>query len=328
MSQRAHYVIVEGGTWHLFRSNWGATTIELDILGGPRIAARFVRSQREVGPHDWLNDTWCEAAVLIDHDTHALLLFNTHSRDYDQRAAALEVLRETWPGWAVHWAYDGLGDLVAHVGLSRSLVRDDNSPDPPRAAEDSNWVETMVTVANGDRVRAYAIVDFSVPEVVDYGHGFLALLPDEAGVTKLVTIPESGVHLDVPARAAGMWTTTGTLDGAWERAAALWPGWRWEFWDDDYGEQVRRANGAVRLPTPCPAAGIAALGERVRGHPHERDPGARALQLVDRLSAQGKRATPSPYLGDHTSLALTAAEQEAVESAVRTVAARYGVESR
>lgn len=102
MGDRANYVIVENGSWHLHYSHWGAVGLDLDLLPGPAAATRFVRAQRTVTR--WLDDVWCEGAALIDHDRRLLLWFSTHLDDYAYRAAALAVLARTWPGRRLEWA--------------------------------------------------------------------------------------------------------------------------------------------------------------------------------------------------------------------------------
>ncbi|PSK91830.1 hypothetical protein CLV63_119111 [Murinocardiopsis flavida] len=317
MGSRADYVVVEHGSWRLYSSHLAATTIDVDLMAGPVSALRFIRAQHGREPHDWLDDIWCEGAALVDLDRRELLFFASDLDGYAHRAAVLEVLCETWAGWCVHWAYDGLGDLVARVGLDRSTVRRGTSPDEPEAAD--SWVECLVTVDDGERVRAYPLQSCSAGEVVGHGDGFAARIPAAAERTSCPEFPDSGVHLDLPGRSAGLWTTD-TLGGALERTAELWPGWRWEFWADDHERQRALAGGAVRLPTPSPDSGFGSIGTRLDRH-RNYDPIGSAHRFIDRMAAHDTGVRPSPELFDHVEARPTAAEWAALEAAVRRCAA-------
>jgi hypothetical protein len=76
-------------------------------------------------------------------------------------------------------------------------------------------------------------------------------------------IPCTGVHLDCPASTVGWWTTWDTPD--LDLLAERWPGWRLEFWRDDYLEQVRRCRGAFVLPDVDLNATLDDLRTRVDG---------------------------------------------------------------
>lgn len=317
MGSSANYVLVEDGSWQLFLSHWRADAIELDLLAGPSSALRFIRAQRGREPSDWLDDIWCEGAALVDCDRRELLFFGSGLAGCEHRAAVLEVLCETWAGWCVRWAYDGLADLAAHVGRPRSLVRRSSAPDAPEAAED--WVECLVTVDDGVRVRPYPLKFCSAGEVVEHGRDFLARIPTDAERTECPVFPDAGVHLDLPERAAGLWTTE-TLDGALERTAELWPGWRWDFWADRFDRQLALVGDAVRVPALSPGAGFDTIVTRL-DYDLERDPVGSAHRFLDRMAAHDTGVRPSPTLSDHVGVLPTATERAALEAAVRLCAA-------
>lgn len=326
MGARANYLVVRDGAWRLFYSHWGANGIECDLLAGPDAADRFITAQREVtgDPGGWLDDVWCEGAALVDHDRRLLLWFGVHLDDYAYRSATLAVLGRTWPGWRVEWAYDGLADLAAHVGMDRSAVRVDPDPDDPAPVDpDDGVVECLVTVADGGTRRAYAVWNTDAAEIIDHGERVLGMLPDAARVTACPATPMSGVHLDTSARTAAVWTIT-LLNGALARTEAGWPGWTWEFWADRYEHHRAAAGGGVTLPEPDLRAALAALRDRWSGH-REHDPLPGAQRFLDHMTEVAETVTPSPYLFDHRTVPARPAERDTVAAAIRATAVGHGI---
>ena len=78
-----------------------------------------------------------------------------------------------------------------------------------------------------------------------HGTQLLEMLPG-AGFhdLKLGRIPESGVHLDVPGKALGVWLTNPD-PGLFRWLGRLWPGWRIDRWDDRYEEHFRRCGPSI-----------------------------------------------------------------------------------
>jgi hypothetical protein len=312
MGDRSNYIVVQDGRWSLFYSHWGAVSLELDLLAGPEAATRFIRAQRAVDPDNggWLDDVWCEGAALVDHDRRRLCFFTVHYEDPDGRAAVLAVMAHTWPGWQVDWAYDGLADLVAHLGLDRAIVRDDTDPREPEAGYD-DWVESLVTVAG---VGAYALI-LDAREVIAHGPAVLGMLPDDARCTRCAVMPSSGVHLDPATRSAGVWTLQ-PLAGMLDRTTALWPGWRWEMWADRHTEQLARVPGEVTLPEPDLPAALEHLRERFERH-RGHDPAAQAHALLGELS---DAVITSPHFFDHEVAPPAQAEYATVLTAIAAAA--------
>jgi hypothetical protein len=48
-------------------------------------------------------------------------------RGPELRAAYLDAVTRTWPGWQVRWAFNGLADLIDHLGGDISQIRRDTS---------------------------------------------------------------------------------------------------------------------------------------------------------------------------------------------------------
>jgi hypothetical protein len=315
---RANYVLAENGSWRLFYSHWAATTIHLDVIGGPEAATRFVAGQSEQ-PRDetgWLDDVWCEGAALIDHDRKQLLYFTIH-RDYavEQRAAHL-ALQRMWPGWQVRWAYDGLGDIVAHLGLDRAMVRA-GEPEPGLVAAADEYMdcEYVLTIRDASGVTGYALDSGEEgTDLLDLGPDALRSLPPAAAAVSVDRLPNSGVHLDVVEQTAGFWTFR-TLDGAFERARDRWPGWTWEFWESRYDEQLRRSDNAITWPDPDVKAALESLARQVESHATH-DPLESARGFVARMEEVDTNVEVSSYFYAHANVPLIPTERAAVQAAL------------
>lgn len=315
---RANYVLAENGGWRLFYSHWAATTIHLDLIGGPGPATRFVAGQREL-PRDqsgWLDDVWCEGAALIDHDRREMLYYTVHLDGAVQQLAAQLVLQRMWPGWKVHWAYDGLGDIVAHLGLDRAIVRA-GEPEPglTAAADEYMDCECVLTIRDAHGVTGYALDSGEDgTDLLDLGPDALTSLPPNAAANSVDRLPNAGVHLDVVERTAGFWTFR-TLDGAFERARDRWPGWTWEFWESRYDEQLRRSDNAITWPEPDLPAALESLAQQVDSHATD-DPLETARGFVERMEQEDRNVEVSSYFYDHTNVRLTPEERAAVQVAI------------
>jgi hypothetical protein len=256
--ERAVYVVLDAYGWQRYTSRWRARTMDLDLASGPVAALRQIRTEEPT--NQWYDDVWCEAAALVDQPHKVLLFFTTHSESYAHRAAVLAALAEAWPGWDVRWAYDGLGDLVAYLGLDRAEVRTEEGmvfePDP--GADDDDQFDQLVSVTReGGETDAYGLA-LPIGEVLGRGPESVELLPDEARVTAC-ELPRSGVHVDFTTKTIGMWTMD-AFRGLADRLS--WPGWQLDVWDDRYAEQLDRCE--VTVPDWSLADGLRTLLDRAR----------------------------------------------------------------
>ncbi|WP_407562119.1 hypothetical protein [Streptomyces sp. 184] len=296
MGDRANYVLVRDGDWHLYYSHWGATGLDVHLLDGPGGAGRFITAQREVGRDDWLDDVWCAGAALVDLDAHELLFFTGHCQDYVHRRALLTVLGRTWPGWRIRWAYDGLEDLAAYVGVDADLVRSSLAkaePGPPRtsglpAADPWDDSALAVTVADGGGVRAYAICIEELRDLLGRGPAVAGQVPHDGLTDRWYTVPAGGLHVDTVHRRVCAWTLLHLPGAAGASGLRRWPGWEWTFWADRYGEHERAAAGALGFDRPDLGPGAALLAERLERH-GERDPVADFTRLTERLAVVEER---------------------------------------
>jgi hypothetical protein len=65
MGHRAHYVIVQDGSWDLYFSQWGASDLDLDLLPGPDFALRFIDCSfaGDSGLQSWGGKRTCRVAA-------------------------------------------------------------------------------------------------------------------------------------------------------------------------------------------------------------------------------------------------------------------------
>lgn len=106
-------------------------------------------------------------------------------------------------------------------------------------------------------------------------------------------MPESGIHVDVPNKTLGVWVTN-PVPGLLRWLPRLWPGWRAEFWEDRYEEQLRRCGSHVTAPELDIDAGVREaqswLQQRVF-QSHADSPAGRIASLAALFDAEG---LPSP----------------------------------
>ncbi|MFE6871244.1 hypothetical protein ACFVFS_32385 [Kitasatospora sp. NPDC057692] len=251
MADRANFVVVrESGEYELYVSRFGAVGIDLDLLAGPTAALAMVR--RLHVDDWWLDDVLCQGAALIDLGRRVLLLFAWEgpSAGLRHRAAALELLRQAWPGWEVRWAYDGNADLRTYLGLDPEAVRDRGRgtwPGTVLAPDDEDLVHPEPTVAvvtvgsDGCHVVANT-ADHPIRE----GAALLDRLAGapEHGVCRVDA--EAGLHVDPLRRRVGWWTLGASAEA--HDMPERWPGWTVDFWRDRWEEHVRVAAGRFRPP--------------------------------------------------------------------------------
>lgn len=246
MGDRANYAILGEGSYQLFYSRFGAVTLLQDLAGGPAAVFDFVRNQ-EPAEH-WLDDIWCEGAALIDTVNKILLYFSWHHDGVADRARRLADIENAWPGWTARWAFGGVEDVVAHLGIDRQLVRTqrESIESVSGPVEEYPQDATCVLTIRGidGELRGYSVYHefceplWVGPKLLDLVAS-LAPVPGRGVLSHDDTGPDLGVHLDVAKREVGFWTAA-TFMGTLDDLAARWPGWRLEFWADRHAEQTQR----------------------------------------------------------------------------------------
>ncbi|MFI6365189.1 hypothetical protein ACIBG0_20805 [Nocardia sp. NPDC050630] len=271
MRDPADFVIVDGPTATMYCGSHAAGHIGQILLVGPDNTIQWARAEESVEDFD----PWCEAVVLIDVRHRVLALYgelgmswfegvltpSTFELQYAYRAAYYALLAQAWPGWELQWAYEGMDDIVRYLG---DRYRGDNYGPGPTLSEpwydrspvyvdpesDNPGDSLLVThaVEPGAPLRAYHLYN-DENSAFGIGATLATALPPTGLVTELPYPPTSGLHLDLGARHAMVWTIRelAGLRSDWPR---LWPGWQLEFHNDRYETQLARCDGRLFILEP------------------------------------------------------------------------------
>jgi hypothetical protein len=256
MGQRANYVLVEESGWSLFYSHWAANTIDRDLFWGPDHAIAFVRAQEPTT--QWLDDVWCEGGAVVDVRRRALLFFGGEDIRWDvlRHRLTIALMRRVWHGWTVRWAFEGLGDVVDYLGLSRALVRSgrpDNEYEPHEHLFDDPCVRSVISMQGADGCLSLATCSCNASDLASYSPAIVELLTGRRDAITLLLhgedAPSSGVHLDVATRRIHVWEADFCQDLG-ERVARRWSGWQLVHHGAEFESQLALTAGALTLTPP------------------------------------------------------------------------------
>ncbi|QLY29348.1 hypothetical protein H0264_29345 [Nocardia huaxiensis] len=316
MGHRANFVLIDESGPRLFYSHWAANTVYSVVVAGPAAATRFAMVQRPCDIRtEWLDDVWCEGGAVIDHTTRTLTYFGDGlAFELPTKQVFADLLPSMWPGWTVRWAYDGIGDLAAAAGFERDMVRkpdDDERALPAQLTADLDDAH-LLTVRTTHVLTVFPLPYFlhtawQGPALLDH------LPPGGTPRLALTGLPCSGLHVDIPARTAGVWLRDNS-SGLVPALPTLWPDWRVEFWEDRYGNHLARCGGAVTIPPQPPRTAvlddlIAHLQRRLGDNPVPR-----MLDLMHTHAdeSRGGSIQINPWVTEHHPEDPTAAEWAAV----------------
>ncbi|MFC7245968.1 hypothetical protein ACFQO7_26115 [Catellatospora aurea] len=290
MGSRPNHAVIRDGSQTLYFPGDAGDGLDYLLAPGPDVALRWLARLAGQAGDRWPADPRCPAGVLIDPDRRVLLLFATALGDYAYRAAVLDAFARTWSGWQIHWAYDGLADLVDYTGAEPAEARpqletprlpryDGHDPELPLAA--------LVTVAGEHGCRAYGLrPDLAAEQPFRAGPGLVDWLAGGEPLEWCDEIPSAGLHLDPATRFAGLWSIL-PLHGLREQWPVLWPGWTLDFWGDAYPRQVALCPDALdEVPRVQVEPGLRELARRLVDRWPVRSALAEAGLDVDRLHVQ------------------------------------------
>ncbi len=285
MGQRANMVVVRDGAWRLYYDHWCAGRLDVELFWGPEPATEFIEQRAAVDNDDWLDEVWCEGAAIVDHDRRVLVFFGGEKIAFDVplRRAQLALMGETWPGWTIRWANEGIVTIGAYLELPSARFLDTCEADPQerfRAWSDPGDPSgTLLTVKKDGVTTARHVTGDE--ESLRLGPTHLDILREVAGAPSLeITgdMPTGGVHLDFDTREAAVWWAdwAPVMEA---RFTAAWPGWTIEWLGDRYERHIALAGIDIRLPeTPCAALQTKVIeGLRVACHSPASNP---ALDLL------------------------------------------------
>ncbi len=263
-------------------------------------------------PGSWLDDVWCDGALVIDLDRRELLWFEVEL-DWLPRVSTY-LLESTWAGWTSVWAPSGLRGICCRIGRRQPPTEDLLDPDAaidlidPTATYAEGTVAS-ITLTDG---RTFAwecqagiddLVDLPVEQVLDFVMSEIAAGRIESSERlrwnesqpRLGRERVSGFHLDLSSHELHWWSLlTYALHG--DRLSTTWPGWRSVCHGDDYEWHERTATlNGIR---PSLDHDIAAVRGRVQREIGRR-PANPAVRVVRMLSAEGRAASLSPAASAH-----------------------------
>ncbi|MGW1536941.1 hypothetical protein [Streptomyces aureus] len=261
MGDRANIIVVrENGTHEPYRTGW-AVGIDLDLLDGPASVLAMLPELRQDGW--WLDDTMAQGGILLDLGRKVLLFFAWEgpTTELRHRAAAFALIRAAWPGWDVRWLYDGPAELREYLGLDPDYVRSrdpDLSPAPFLAPDDEDLAGPDpggVVITIGTKRCHVASDAFDHP--VREGAALLNRLM-HAPRHKICRLHvNSGIHLDPQHRRLGWWSLYSSPHAF--QVPEMWPGWRVEFWRDNWKQHARAGDRFSPAPLDTPEHATAAV---------------------------------------------------------------------
>lgn len=287
MGNRANIVLVDHDGWQLRYSHWAGCRMLDALLAGPELATRYILAQET--SEFWTDELWSDGGLLLDLVEHRLLFFGEElMSSMNERRAMFEVLKAVWPGYSVTWAYGATAEIAAYVGAPISL-RDSPSEPELNLAESTDTLHHLVTVIDGiGRLRAWPLWWGS--SAAWHGPELLQMLPGAGTASlQLGKVPASGVYVNVPNKTLGVWMTD-PIPGLLRWLPQLWPGWRIEFWEDRYDEQLRRCGSQITAPVIDLNAGVAEAQSWLRKRVFQSyadSPAGMIANLAGLLSAEG-----------------------------------------
>jgi hypothetical protein len=327
----AHIIVVDTTGWRVYLDAPFGEYVFGSLIGGPELTYAYLAtlflegSSTTPGPLVELSDRY-HAGVVIDETRHELVWYSTHSETWStamfQRRLWTRLLVEMWPGWRIRWAYRGAHELAAYLDPRRiAFTRDHHArqtrplaldTDDALVADDDPFGRyrsgsyDLVTVRDTDgTVRAWPIelILYLASHPAWVGQSLLDRLPGDGMPSARLAVPTSGLHVDVPGRWIGIWTTMWIAD-LLVAMPRLWPGWTAVFWEDRYEEHAAAAGDAIEIAICDERAAV--LGETLPS-------GYRAL--ADTTSMIW------PPFGDHDPDIVRRAREALASAAARVVAA-------
>jgi hypothetical protein len=180
----------------------------------------------------------------------------------NERRAMFEVLAILWPGFSISWAYDATAEIAAYVHHALPM-RDKPSRPELILADDTDRLHHLVTLVGADGAfRVWPLWWGS--NAAWHGPRLLDMLPGSGQADlKLGTLPESGIHVDIPHKTLGVWLTN-PVPGLFRWLPQLWSGWRIEWWDDHYEEHLLRCGPSIDAPELDIISGVTAAESWLR----------------------------------------------------------------
>lgn len=260
MGHRANLVVITERGRELYYSHWGASTLDRTLFWGPDVATQYARQHTSFDDAiELLDEVWGEGGAVIDHVQRTLLWFGGEDVLFDVplRRVHQSMMAEMWPGWALHWAFEGVAEIADRLGVVRDTLVSwqPDVADPTwvfRRADDPAWISTSVSCSFRGECRFFA-TDGNLPDVLALGRPLLDRLLNEPGPSsfdwssRTTEFPTGGVHVDHDHRSLAFWHAA-DAPGVLARNEARFSGWSVTSWRDEYEAHLRAAPGLTFPP--------------------------------------------------------------------------------
>ncbi|MEU7599523.1 hypothetical protein [Streptomyces sp. NPDC041003] len=300
----AVYVLGGPDGYRAITDDWGAASVDLDLLAGPdTLMVLMGRASAYGQPLSGTGegDDDVQGGVLVDPERKVLLFFALEGPSVDMRTrrATLALVRAAWPGWDVRWAYGGRTGLRAYAGLDpaddadrdKRVWESDLSETDGVALPYPGAEVTVVTLDGADRCH---LVCYAFDHPVMYGPALLDWLAATTDHGAYHELTVAGLHVDTERRRVGWWLTSNQPHH--DIAAARWPGWTVEFWEDRWADHRTASGGRFDPTEPDDAAALTDVRDAALQHwtpiRHGQDgiPGLAGLDHRGPVSRQGPAA--------------------------------------
>ncbi|MNB75447.1 hypothetical protein D3C75_220910 [compost metagenome] len=242
----------------MYYSHWCANTLPTDLFWGEQYALKFIEMQTKVDESGWLDDVWAEGGAVLDLDHKKLLFYGGEDILYDipLRNLFLKLMRKTWYGWDIQWAYEGIADLAAYVGYPKEKVLtgfDDDLKDASLAPpEERDWVNTVASVKFSQNdlllfplyggIDVYLMYGSDLIDKIDKSYGYKNISLDEWSAD----FPVGGFHIDIPARRLEFWHANDIPNISYE-LQSKWSGWEVIDYYNNYEAHCRSTAGLLQF---------------------------------------------------------------------------------
>lgn len=259
MGHRANLILVDTTGYHLHYCHWCSNQITRDVFWGAEFTIPYILQQRLVNHEDgWLDDVWAEGGVLVDTARRVVLLYGGEDIQYfiPLRRLYLELMAETWSGWEIRWAHEGILEMADYVGVARNRVtarrevddrvRELTPPDKPEYT-----ITIGSAVLEDGALRLYALGG-DLDWYLNRGPALSEMARANPGIDSLpldewqCEFPQSGFHLDTGKQQVAFWASND--QSLVERVRPLWTGWDMVWLKDGYEYQTGLAGDRLRLP--------------------------------------------------------------------------------
>jgi hypothetical protein len=261
MGQRANLVIVRHRNWRLYYDHWCANRLDVELFWGPCLAADYIEQLEPLSDrNDWLDEVWCEGAVVLDEDEKVLLWYGGEDIIYNipRRRAFLDLMKCQWQGWDIRWATGGIVEIGSYVGLPADIFLVDKTPEEgfKVLTEYPEANETLLTVRQQGRCLATRV--HGDVEALELGPSQLTMLRDvarEPSILWIEEMPNGGLHIDIEAQSLHYWRSEPAA-GIEDRVRRNWDGWQTEWLGDRFEKHLRLASMDIQLPHPPDTADL------------------------------------------------------------------------